>query len=211
MRVLVLSPHPDDEAIGCGGTLCRHADAGDRLRVLYLTSGEQGGHGRPEAEVLEQREREARAAGELLGVHEQEFWRERDGGLRSSAALVARLQRELRRWRPDRVYAPSLREGHDDHRSTARLAVRVLAGRRRPELLFFEVWTPLDRIDEIVDISAWMERKVAAVRAYRSQCRALRFDAACRGLARWRGEMFCWPKPTPQSGRYAEVFARVPR
>ena len=33
MNILVLAPHPDDESIGCGGTLCRHAAKGDRVMV----------------------------------------------------------------------------------------------------------------------------------------------------------------------------------
>ena len=42
MNVLVIAPHPDDESIGCGGTLCLHARRGDPITVAYLTSGELG-------------------------------------------------------------------------------------------------------------------------------------------------------------------------
>jgi LmbE family N-acetylglucosaminyl deacetylase len=59
-RVLVISPHPDDEAIGCGGTLCEHIAQGDQVRVFFLTSGEKGGHGRGEAEFARVREAEAK-------------------------------------------------------------------------------------------------------------------------------------------------------
>ena len=38
--VLILSPHPDDEAIGMGGTLCKHLDNGSDVTVLYLTDGD---------------------------------------------------------------------------------------------------------------------------------------------------------------------------
>ena len=47
--ILVIRPHPDDETIGCGGALCWHLTEGDAVRVVFLTSGEKGGHGRPEA------------------------------------------------------------------------------------------------------------------------------------------------------------------
>ena len=39
-RVLVIAPHPDDEIIGCGGTMAQHVEKGDRIFVIYVTSGE---------------------------------------------------------------------------------------------------------------------------------------------------------------------------
>jgi LmbE family N-acetylglucosaminyl deacetylase len=72
----------------------------------------------------------------------------------------------------------------------------------------YEVWTPLTEIDEIVDITPYIDAKLEAVRAYTSQCAVLRFDDAFLGLARYRGEMFCWPKPYPAYGRYAEAFRK---
>jgi LmbE family N-acetylglucosaminyl deacetylase len=68
----------------------------------------------------------------------------------------------------------------------------------------YEVWTPLQRMDEIVDISPYVETKLAAVRAHKSQCAVLRFDEAVQGLNRYRGEMHSWP-----GGDFAEVFARM--
>jgi len=65
----------------------------------------------------------------------------------------------------------------------------------------FEVWTPLQRIDHIVDVSRHIKVKIAAIRAYRSQCAVMRFDEALIALNRYRGEMHSWP-----GGDYAEVF-----
>ena len=62
-RILVLAPHPDDESIGCGGTLCRHVQQGDEVHVVFLTSGEKGGHGRSEAATIQVREAEAHPRG----------------------------------------------------------------------------------------------------------------------------------------------------
>jgi LmbE family N-acetylglucosaminyl deacetylase len=207
-RILVLAPHPDDEAIGCGGTLRRHVEGGDAVRVVFLTSGEKGGHGRTEAETVRLREREARAAARILGVKAVEFWREPDGGVRATPGAVRRLRATLRTWKPDVVYVPHEREMHPDHRGAVRLLKAALPARgranARPDVLMYEVWTPLQRMDEIVDISAQMQTKLAAVRAYRSQCAVVGFEAAVRGLNRYRGELHSWP-----GGDYAEVFARM--
>jgi N-acetylglucosamine malate deacetylase 1 len=86
-----------------------------------------------------------------------------------------------------------------------RRAMKALGAKgKRPDVLMYEIWTPLQRLDEIVDISHFLQKKLAAVRAYRSQCAVVGFVEAVRGLNRYRGEMHSWP-----GGDYAEVFARL--
>ena len=59
-NILVLSPHPDDESIGCGGTIANHTAAGDQVTVIFLTSGEKGCEGKPPDETCNIREQEDR-------------------------------------------------------------------------------------------------------------------------------------------------------
>lgn len=207
--ILVVSPHPDDEAIGCGGTIASHAACGDRITVLFLTSGEQGGHGMPADQTARVREREAERAGTILGVHDQHFWRLPDGAVRATRDKVLRLAEFVAATAPDRIYLPYIRDDHADHRAAARMVQRAAslqADERSASLLMYEVWTPVARIDDIIDITAQMPIKLAAIRAYRSQCRVLRFDQAMQGLNCYRAEMYLWPKPSAQGPHYAEVF-----
>ena len=208
-RVLVISPHPDDESIGCGGTLRQHVVQGDLVHVVFLTSGEKGGHGRTEQETLQVREREARAAARVLGIQELEFWREPDGSLRSKRSVVGRLRNALRSFRPDLLYVPHEAEMHPDHKAANRLVRTALSNTSRsakPQVMQFEVWTPLQRIDQIVDVSRYMKVKLSAIRKHRSQCAVMDFHQAILGLNRYRGEMHSWP-----GGDYAEVFALLER
>jgi LmbE family N-acetylglucosaminyl deacetylase len=202
-RILAISPHPDDESIGCGGTLRKHVLQGDEVHALFLTSGEAGGHGRSAAETRELREREAEAACEILGLHRIEFWRERDGKLCASARTVDRLFAKLVELRPALLYVTHNREEHPDHRAACRIVERAVAMLNgvRIGVRMYEVWTPLEEMNQIEDISDVIDDKLAAVRAYRSQCAVLRFDEAVQGLNRYRGEMHSWP-----GGAYAEVF-----
>jgi LmbE family N-acetylglucosaminyl deacetylase len=152
------------------------------------------------------REQEAREAARILGVRHLEFWRAPDGAVRATDGLVRRLQAELRAFSPDNIYVTHERETHPDHRGAARLvrkSVSALNG-QRPVVFMFELWTPIQRLDKIVDISSHLENKLRAVRAYRSQCAVVGFVEAVRGLNRYRGEMHSWP-----GGDYAEAFTRM--
>ncbi len=205
-RVLVLSPHPDDEAIGLGGTLGLHVRRGDTVEVIFLTSGEKGVRGQSPAEVGPMREREAQAAAQILGYVQPEFWRQPDGALRATRELVERFRRKLAGFQPNIIYVPHDSEMHPDHRAAARLVVRALAssGDNRPQVLMYEVWTPLQQIDHVEDISDQIETKLAAIRAHKSQCDIMRFDEAALSLNRYRGEMHSWP-----GVRYAEIFKNL--
>jgi LmbE family N-acetylglucosaminyl deacetylase len=202
-HILVLSPHPDDDAIGCGGTIHHMAGEGAVAHIIYLTSGEHGGHGRSIEDTVRIREDEARRGAELLHAAHVEFWRQPDGALVVTEELVEKLKQRLATIRPAILFTPHDREDHPDHVATFELATRALMSlaTNRPEVMMFEIWTPLQRMDRIVDISLSLDAKLAAVRAHKTQCEVLRFDDACRGLARYRGEMHSWP-----GGDYAEVF-----
>lgn len=200
-RVLILSPHPDDEAIGCGGTIRTHVLDGDEVRVLFLTSGEKGIAGRLPGEAALVREAEAAAAAEILGIAGVTFWRLPDGAVRASRETVRRLQLVLTEWQPDYLYVPHGGEQHPDHRAAYRLVSRAVADLVVPLVRFYEIWTPMGGMDVIVDISAHVGAKVAAIRAHASQCAIMKFDEAALGLNRYRGEMHSWP-----GGDFAEVF-----
>ncbi|MBW3623992.1 MAG: PIG-L family deacetylase [Armatimonadetes bacterium] len=207
-RVLVISPHPDDEAIGCGGTLRKHVVEGDQVQVIFLTSGEKGGHGCPPEETRRIRERESEAAAQVLQIDGIEFWREPDGAVQARSSVVRRLVDKLETWRPSVLYVPHPLEKHPDHRAAVRMvrqAVSNSAGKgSRPEVWMYEVWTPMPTMDHIVDITPYIEKKLEAIRVYRSQCDVLRFDDAIQGLNRYRGEMHSWP-----GGDYAEIFTEM--
>jgi LmbE family N-acetylglucosaminyl deacetylase len=204
-RILVLSPHPDDESIGCGGTLRSHVLAGDEVRVICLTSGEAGGHGRDTQDTMRLRECEALAAGMVVGISDTQFWRQPDGQLQATADLTARLQTYLSEWPPHIIYVTHEREMHADHRAAAMLVRQAIAvNGLRAAVRMYEVWTPLQELDDIIDISDFWETKLAAVRAHASQCEVVAFDEAVRGLNRYRGELHSWP-----GGDYAEVFQRM--
>ena len=205
MNVLVVAPHPDDESIGCGGALCVHADDGAAVSAVFMTSGEAGLASMPAYEARRLREAEAVSAAEILGIARLEFLRLPDWSLgEHTDAAVENLTALLDAAQPDIIYVPNPKDAHPDHRAAA-VAVHDAVSRWHgaPQLLAYEVWTPLGAYDTVVDVSAHMDRKLAAIRCHRSQLTKVDFVRATRALNDYRGAI---------DARYefAEVFARVP-
>ena len=219
-RVLVLAPHPDDEAAGPGGTLALHRRQGDPVRVVVVTDGRNGDaeHRHEPMAYAALRADESRRGLAELGIDDVVFWGLPDGHVPSDADLAAAMARalaEFASFRPDVVYLPWQREGHPDHHAVHRLGMQALAaGSFRGLCLGYEIWNALVP-DVVVDIGPVIERKAAAMRAHASQLELVRFDRSLLGLAEYRslvhlqgkghGEAFVilhgsWPSTTDDAG-----------
>lgn len=209
--ILILSPHPDDETFGCGGTVKLLSNSGARLDVLYMTRGELGletpetATSEAQEQLKEVRETEARAACRLLGVRQVDFLDGRDSQLAEQPELAGQIQARLRSGRYNRVFCPWPREKHIDHVSTFRLLQRALWDYAKPiQVWLYEVWTPLEQPSVCVPIDLTMDTKRAAIHAYQSQLACLDYLAAFQGLAAFRSL-------TCPGSRYAEAFLTVDR
>ena len=201
--VLVIAPHPDDEAIGCGGTICLHRRSGDSVRAVFLTSGERGIAGVPSQTAQATREAEAQEAGKVLGLDGMVFFRLPDLAVAERIESGARkLQTMLDSRPPDFIYLPHPDDNHPDHQAVLPLVRAALASRTErslPELRLYEVWSPMSVYDWAEDISPFIRQKLRAIRCYRSQLQDFRYDWGVQGLNRYRG---CFAARC----RYAEVF-----
>jgi LmbE family N-acetylglucosaminyl deacetylase len=203
-QVVVLAPHPDDEAIGCGGVIRLYALAGTPVAIVYLTDGSRGDRESADAgsaELAARRKEEARQAAAVLGCSELSFLDLPDGQLEASQQNVDRLAAVLDRLQPDLVLLPFLIDQHLDHFQTNALFVaaasRLDAG--RVECWGYEVWTPV-YANRLVDITAVAEAKWQALRLYESQGDHLDYVASTMGLNAFRQRAAYRP-----SG-YAEAF-----
>ena len=158
-RVLVIAPHPDDESVGCAGTLIRHRDAGDFVRVAVVTDGSGSrALGFDPASMAEQRHREASAAAARLGADldwmalREDGWSDQDG-----RTAIGRVLADVD---PTIVYAPSNIDFHPEHRRVARaLAASLSVCDRKPEVRIYAVQVPLtplltNLIHDVSDLEA---------------------------------------------------------
>jgi LmbE family N-acetylglucosaminyl deacetylase len=159
-RLLVVAPHPDDDAIGCGGTIARSAARGASVSVVYVTDGaasHPNSKRYPPENLRALREREAGLGLRRLGVtKEPVFLRVPDGQVASLSArerglAIAALEECIRASACDVVFGPWRNEPHPDHAGTAALLTAALARRSpSPLSLSYAVWlevfgTPSDR------------------------------------------------------------------
>ncbi len=202
MNVLLIAPHPDDESIGCGGTVCLHRQRGDRVGCVFLTSGELGLKHLPREEAWTVREKEGVRAARILGLGETTFLRQADWFLGDHVAAAAEvLAPLLEQQHPEIIYLPHPKEWHPDHQASlpiVRLALRTI-GKAKVQLWGYEIWTPLSEYDHVEDISSVMPQKLKAIRAHRSQMSEFPYDRAITGLNQYRGVI-------AGKCRYAEVF-----
>lgn len=189
-RVLTLSPHPDDDVIGVGGTLVKHHQAGCALTTLVLTDGGAGDPGRERADLAQVRQSEQRAAATQLGIDSVLFWGEPDGGLAADEENARRLRTVLDDVQPDLVYLPPFFDRHPDHRVVTALLYVALQGTGLEfDCGIYEAGTPIAP-NVLVDVSAQMETKLQAVREHRSQVELVDYPDLVRAVGRWRSGAF---------------------
>jgi LmbE family N-acetylglucosaminyl deacetylase len=144
-RTLVFAPHPDDETLGCGGTIALKRKAGIPVRIAVLTDGSRS-HPRLMARdsMRAIRERETLAAAAILGVEQQnvEFLRFPDTELaRHHEAAVEQVSGILERDAPDEVYLPYRHDPLGDHVAAAAIVLEALRSCRRAVRLYeYPIW-----------------------------------------------------------------------
>jgi N-acetylglucosamine malate deacetylase 1 len=212
MNVLIAAPHPDDDLIGCGGSMAKHVKEGHRVSVVYMTSGGAGSSTETKEQLTRIREKEAEKACQVLGIDDLIFLRNEDGYLEVNRSNLIEIVRIIRDKKPSLIYMPHQGEIHRDHQTTHLLfreAARRAAGPwfqecqgkpfRADKILCYEIWKPLPEVSFAENITEFMELKINALGCHRSQLKDIAYDEAAKSLNRYRGI-------TTGSGYYCECF-----
>jgi LmbE family N-acetylglucosaminyl deacetylase len=201
-RILVVSPHPDDEVLGCGGTIARHVKHGERVEVALVSKGA------PEifsAESVAATRAEMAEAHKALGVSAVHFLDFPAPRLDTVAGhlLADRLGQIVRKLQPDTVYAPHWGDLHADHKAVywaSLVATRPARGSRVHRLLCYETQSETEwggpspdsafSPTVFIDIAEFLDTKLRAMECYRGQLRPFPESRSLRSLealARLRG------------------------
>ena len=185
--IWVVSPHPDDEIIGCSFAMLRHTMAEDRVLTIFVTDGRGSrAFGLKPEEMAREREREAAKSQSLLGLSEFR-WLGFPEGAWQLADLVACLRLLAKTCEPDVIYAPSRIDFHPEHQKVSRALAEFLdASGLKPALRIVQIHVPITSIlVNLVASGEGLSEKASHARAaYRTQ--ALSIDRTHR-MRRYAG------------------------
>ena len=189
-RVLVVTPHPDDAEIGCGGTVAKWVKEGTEVFYLLCTNGDKGSDD-PEMtseRLAATREREQQEAVTFLGVKELVMLHYPDGELEDTPQFRKEIVRAIRRFRPDIVLCtdPYRRSfhWHRDHRIAGQVTADAVFPYARDWLHFRDLWEEeelephkagmalfwgAEAPDTYVDITDTIDTKIEALLCHQSQ------------------------------------------
>ena len=181
LDILVLSAHPDDAELGCGGTIAKHVAMGHKVGLVDFTRGELGTRGTPETRAIE-----AANAARILGVEVRDNLGLKDGFFQNDPEHQLKVVQAVRKYRPDIVLCNAVYDRHIDHGKGASLGydASFLSGLAkiettdeqgnkqapwRPKVVYHYIQSLLIEPDFIVDISGHWNTKIEAIKAFKTQ------------------------------------------
>lgn len=180
LDILAIGAHPDDVELGCGATLAKEIANGKKVGIIDLTRGELGTRGTAETRTLE-----AAAAADILGVTVRENLDFADGFFLNDKAHQLEIIKIIRKYQPDIVICNAIDDRHIDHSKGSKLVsdacflsglVKIktvvlgeVQNAWRPKHVYHYIqWKSLEP-DFVVDVSKYMDVKMKAVLAYKTQ------------------------------------------
>lgn len=182
-KILVVSPHPDDETIGCGGVILKYAPNCD---VVLLTDGSKGISPRWNKDtIVDKRAEEFAQAMNILRVNQVIKINIPDKSVKKAYRTI---KREINLRQYDYILVPNKNEKHIDHKYAYRHIKKLFHHQHaKGKLVEYEVWTPLRTINCSIDITDVFDSKKLAICSYTSQLDIYNYSAMCEGLSLYRG------------------------
>ena len=202
-HILVVAPHPDDETLGCGGTLLRHKNAGDTVHWLIVTSMFKD-HGFSD-EIIECRKNEIERVNDAYGFESKTRLDFKSTQLDTYplSEIIKKIGEVISRVSPDVIYLPFRGDAHSDHAVTYDAVTACTKPFRNKHIKNLRVYETLSETEfstslnpQIFGPNLWInvtdhiEEKIAIMKIYESEMDRAPFPRSVeniRALATFRG------------------------
>jgi len=204
-KVLIVAAHPDDEVLGCGGTILKHTSDGDDVKLVFMSDGETSRiNGK---DKIKERENKAKKAAAILKVNEIFFLKFPDNKMDTIPFLeiVKSIENIINQFKPEIIYTHFQGDLNIDHRITyeaVSTASRPFPGQSVKKLLCFEVLSSTNwnfsshgnfNPNYFVDISNFHNLKYEALNSYDSEIRIYPHTRSLESIVsydKYRGSLF---------------------
>lgn len=176
LDILVFAAHPDDVELACSGTVLKHINLGYKVGIIDLTRGELGTRGSAEIRTME-----SENATKILGIHARENLGFSDGFFEIDEAHLLKVVEVIRKYQPEIILANAAFDRHPDHKRAGDLVSRAnfLSGlvkiatanqaAWRAKVVYRYIQDNYIEPDFVVDISGFENKKLEAIKAFKSQ------------------------------------------
>ncbi|MEM7797757.1 MAG: PIG-L deacetylase family protein [Chloroflexota bacterium] len=194
-RAMFIAAHPDDLEFGVAATAAKWADHGSDVTFVLITDGNAGSHeaGMTKEKLADIRRQEQRQAADILGVKQVEFLGYDDCQLEPTLELRKKLVKIIRQYRPNAIacmdptnFFPSDSYiNHPDHRAAGQAVIDAVFPAVEMHMLYPDLdeagyeaykvnyvyifFTPSENVNYYVDVSGYVDKKIEALQAHKSQ------------------------------------------
>ncbi len=182
MKILIISPHPDDETLGCGGTFLKHKDMGDKIYWLIITNVDvENGW---DKDIVDKRQKEIETVSEMYGF-EKTFKLDYPTAKLDTMPMqeiIESVSKVIFEIKPEIIYLPNRSDVHTDHQITFKTAYSCTKNFRYPfikRILMYETLSETEFAPALpenafipnvfVDITKYFEKKLEIFKIYKSE------------------------------------------
>lgn len=194
INIFVLSPHPDDDVFGIGGTLSLFSRINSQITIIYLCNGSKGNNfGKKDNNLIKTRKKESLLSGKILNIKNQIFYNNEDGELNLNQIIINNLVQIIKKNDPNIIFTPNIVDNHEDHKATNKLLYETLkkidvSEQKNIKIAQYEIWTPLYP-NKIINITKEIATKNKLVSCHQSQLKSRNYDKAIISLNKYRAEI----------------------
>lgn len=216
-KVLIISPHADDEVIGCGAAINHFVKNQAEVTVLVVTKECQRSIAKSYNYTAEQRIVESHMAREILGYQNLVYFEYPELELNTNRTLRKKFHNELSKFllelNPECVFIPNAKEMHPDHRAIGESCRKVIVEGKRNNLfssiknmLIYEVWGPIN-MNTYLEISEESKlKKERSISCYKSQVASVDYKAIINFIGKFRGDILKKSKKITGSTKMYEAY-----
>jgi LmbE family N-acetylglucosaminyl deacetylase len=173
--IFIFCAHSDDEAVGMGGTIQKYVEEGKDIIKIVFSFGESSHPHFQEEVVIDKRTKETDEASKFLGIKETIYLGLPDTKVKQNiekSKAKEKIEKLLIQYKPDKIYIPSQKDPHPDHRAVNAVVLEVVDKQRKKYPVYeFEVWNVIKENKPMVfiDITDYYNKKVEYMKKFASQ------------------------------------------